>query len=112
MLWAALVEGSERVSDTVASDRNEPRPAISSAWHRVTVERGYIRAELFNRKTIDETRAFLEAVTPEVLKHGCPRVLLCIRNSKPIFTVERYGFSRYLEIAFKSKYRIALTGDS
>jgi hypothetical protein len=38
--------------------------------------------------------------------------LICVRNSKPIFTVERYGFSRYLDLAFKSKYRIALVGDT
>ncbi len=35
-----------------------------------------------------------------------------MRNSKPIFTVERYGISRYLEIAFKSGYKIALVGDT
>jgi hypothetical protein len=101
-------EGPVRGNDTIASD-----PEIaSSAWHRVTVEAGYIRAELFNRKTIDDTRRFLEAVIPQVLKQGCPRVLLCVRNSAPVFTVERYGFSRYLDIVFKSKYKIALVGDT
>ena len=35
-----------------------------------------------------------------------------MRNSIPIFTVERYGFSRYLDLAFESKYRIALVGDT
>jgi hypothetical protein len=102
-------EDPVRGNDTIAS---EPQIAASSAWHRVTVEQGYIRAELFNRKTTDETRRFLEAVIPQILKHGCPRVLLCVRNSKPVFTVERYGFSRYLDIVFKSKYKIALIGDT
>ena len=96
-------------NDTIASD---PEVAASSAWHRVTVEAGYIRAELFNRRTVDETRTFLEAVIPQVLKQGCPRVLLCVRNSAPVFTVERYGFSHYLDIVFKSKYKIALIGDT
>ena len=98
-----------RGNDTITPD---PQIAASSAWHRVTVEAGYIRAELFRRKTIDETRKFLEAVIPQVLEHGCPRVLLCVRNSTPVFTVERYGFSRYLDIVFKSKYKIALIGDT
>jgi len=98
-----------RGNDTIASD---PEVTASSAWHRVTVESGYVRAELFNRKTTDETRKFLEAIVPQVLKHGCPRILLCVRNSKPVFTVERYGFSRYLDIAFKSKYKTALIGDT
>jgi hypothetical protein len=35
-----------------------------------------------------------------------------VRNSIPIFTVERYGFSVYLDLAFKSRYKIALVGDS
>jgi hypothetical protein len=102
-------EDPVRGNDTIAS---EPQIAESIAWHRVTVEPDYIRAELFNRKTTDETRKFLEAVIPQILKHGCPRVLLCVRNSKPVFTVERYGFSRYLDIVFKSKYKIALIGDT
>ena len=84
----------------------------SAAWHRISTESGYLRSELFNRRTTDETRKFLEAVRVEALKHRLPQVLICVRNSAPIFTVERYGFSRYLDIAFKSKYKIALVGDS
>src|SRR5260221_13557541 len=80
--------------------------------HRIGAEPGYIRAELFGRETVEETRKFLEAVLAEALEHQCGQVLIRIRNSKPIFTVERYGFSRYLEIAFKSEHKIALMGDS
>ena len=82
-----------------------------AAWHRITVETGYLRAELFQRQTLEETRAFLEAVLAAALTHRCPRILIIVRNSKPIFTVERYGFSRYLDLAFQSKYKIALLGD-
>ena len=97
-----------RVRDEVA-----PRPVRHGAvWHRISAEPGYIRAELFGRQTVEETRKFLEAVLAEALEHQCGQVLICVRNSKPIFTVERYGFSRYLEIAFKSEHKIALMGDS
>ena len=94
-----------------ASDRNFDA-AGGSAWHRMGLEQGYVKCELFNRRTVDETRKFIEAGIAEVSKHRCPNVLICIRNSKAVFTLERYGFSHYLETAFQSKYRIALVGDS
>jgi len=84
----------------------------SSAWHRIGVEPGYLRAELFDRHTVEETRTFLEAVLAAAIEHRLPLVLIRVRNSIPIFTIERYGFSGYLDLAFKSKYKIALVGDS
>jgi hypothetical protein len=81
-------------------------------WFRIRAERGYLRSELFNRKTVEETTRFLEAVLTAALEHRLPLVLICVRNSIPIFTVERYGFSRYLDLAFKSNYKIALVGDA
>jgi hypothetical protein len=84
----------------------------SPAWHRISVEPGYLRSELFNRQTVADTRAFLDAVLAAALEHRIPFILICVRNSVPIFTVERYGFSEYLDLAFQSKYRIALVGDS
>jgi hypothetical protein len=94
---------------------DEAAPGLVSpggVWHRISAEPGYIRAELFARQTVEETRKFLEAVLAEALERQCGQVLIHVRNSKPIFTVERYGFSRYLEIAFKSAHKIALMGDS
>jgi len=87
-------------------------PARSAAWHRISTEAGYLRSELFRRQTIEETRRFLDAVLVAVIEHRIPQVLICVRNSVPIFTVERYGLSSYLELAFKSQYKIALVGDS
>jgi hypothetical protein len=81
-------------------------------WHRISAEPGYLKAELFGRQTADETRRFLEALHGAALEHRRARILVCVRNSKPIFTVERYGISRYLDIAFKSAYKIALIGDT
>jgi hypothetical protein len=83
-----------------------------SVWHRIAVEPGFLRCELFNRQTVEETRKFLETVLAAALEHRIPFVLIRVRNSIPIFTVERYRFSHYLDLAFKSKYRIALVGDT
>lgn len=86
--------------------------STASEWHRVRVEAGYIRAELFNRQTLEETQRFLDDTVAAASEHGCSRLLICIRNSKPIFAVERYGFSRYLDIARKAGYKIALVGSN
>jgi hypothetical protein len=100
--------------------RNAPSAALgraaparaSPAWHRISVESGYLRAELVNRRTVEETRHFLEAVLPAALEHGIPFILIRVRNSVPIFTIERFGFSQYLDLVFKSKYKIALVADT
>jgi hypothetical protein len=83
-----------------------------NGWHRVTAGPGYIRAELFNRQTLDETREFLDATVAAAKQHACSQLLFCICNSKPIFAVERYGFSAYLDIALKAGYKIALVGST
>src|SRR5260370_7747148 len=78
------------------------------AWHRISAEPGYLKAELFNRQTTDETRKFLDALHAAALEHRRARMLVCVRNSKPIFTVERYGISPPLEIAFNSPHTLPL----
>jgi hypothetical protein len=105
--------GEKVLKSSQVRDEAAPRPiGPASAWQRISTEPGYIKAELFGRKTVEETRKFLEAVLAEALERRCGQVLIHVRNSKAIFTVERYGFSRYLEIAFRSAHKIALVGDS
>ncbi|SRR6266853_2074026 len=89
-----------------------PQVSHGKVWHRISAEPGYLKAELFGRQTADETRRFLDALHAAALEHRRARILVCVRNSKPIFTVERYGISRYLDIAFESAYKIALMGDT
>src|SRR6266516_2945137 len=59
--------------------------------YRIAMERGFLRADLLERETAEETRRFLRAVVFESIRHGCPRVLVHVRSSKTLFTVERYG---------------------
>jgi len=95
-----------------AGEAAPPQVSHGKVWHRISAEPGYLKAELFGRQTADETRKFLEALHAAALEHLRARILVCVRNSKPIFTVERYGISRYLDIAFKSAHKIALMGDT
>ena len=77
------------------------------------MERGFLRAELLERETAEETRRFLRAVVFESIRHGCPRVLVHVRSSKTLFTVERYGvLETFKRLASDPAHRIALVGDT
>lgn len=78
----------------------------------LTVEPGYLRAELFNRRTAEETRQFLNAVAAEGTKHQLRRALISVNNSDAIFSLESYGFSSFVDLAEKMSDRIALVADS
>jgi len=106
------VQDPAQGAPTASQASTAAAPHGGGVRYRVSAERGYLRAELFNRKTVEDTERFLEAVLPAAIQHRLPLVLICVRNSAPIFTVERYGFSRYLDLAFESKYKIALVGDT
>ena len=73
-----------------------------------TVEAGYLKVDLFNRQTAEETRDALAAIAAEARKHACSQILISVHASRPIFKVEQYGLPDY----FKELGRIALTGDS
>ncbi len=81
--------------------------------YQITVERDYLKADLFNRETARETREFLAAVEAAARKHRRSQVLISVHASRAIFKVQPYGLSDYFkQLAGTSKYRIALTGDS
>ena len=79
----------------------------------VRLARGYLRAELFNRTTAQETRAFLEAIAAESRRTGCVKVLVSVRGSLPIFKVEQYTLSAFLKLISETPgAKIAITADS
>jgi hypothetical protein len=81
--------------------------------YRITLDRGVLRAELFGRETVEETKAFFQAIVSASKKSQCPCILISIRSSKPIFQVERHGLIGYFrELAATSSRRIALLADS
>ena len=55
--------------------------------YKVTVEPGYLKAELFNRETMEETREFLQIVAGAAMRHQRSCVLICVQSSNPVFTV-------------------------
>ena len=81
--------------------------------YKIAMERGFLRADLLERETAEETRRFLRAVVFESVKHGCSRILVHVRLSKPLFTVERHGvLATFKKLASDPAHRIALLGDT
>src|SRR5437867_10528567 len=81
--------------------------------YEFTVEAGYLKVDLFNRQTAEETRDALAAIAAEARKHACSQILISVHASRPIFKVEQYGHPDYFrELGEVSQCRIALTGDS
>jgi len=81
--------------------------------YKITVEPDYLRAELFNRETMDETREFLQIVASAAVKHQRSQVLMSVHASNPVFTVERSGFLAYFKkLIADPSHKIALLGDS
>jgi hypothetical protein len=80
--------------------------------YRITAESSYLKAELFNRRTAEETRDFLEALAAEGVKQQLRVALITVRMSDPIFSLERFGFSAFLNLAEQISDRIALMADT
>ena len=91
--------------------REAQRPV--NMLYKITIEADYLWAELFNRETMEETREFLQLVANAAMKHKRSRVLMSVRSSNPVFTVERSGFLAYFKkLSADPSHKIALLGDS
>ena len=81
--------------------------------YKIAMEDGFLRADLLERETAEEMRRFLRAVVFESVRHGCPRVLVHVRSSKTLFTVEKFGvLETFKRLASDPTHRIALVGDT
>ena len=74
---------------------------------------GYLRAELFGRQTVEQTLEFVQALIAEARKSAGNRILVWVRNSRPIFKVEPYRISeQFRQLAKNKQLRVALLADS
>jgi hypothetical protein len=69
--------------------------------YKVEALAGYIKAEMRERDSAEETRAFVDAILAAMKASGLPRVLISIRDSRAIFKVEDWKFSAALEEAMR-----------
>ena len=80
--------------------------------YEIVAQPQYVRADLYNRRTAKETAEFLAAVADECTRLGCYRVLVSVHSSKPIFTLEKYGFSAFIELALAHSAKVAVLTDN
>jgi len=80
--------------------------------YRILQRDTYLHAELVGRETSYDMKEFLLAVKSACLEHACPRILLSIRDSRPMFKAEDYGLRGYANEIVTPSCRIALMGDS
>jgi hypothetical protein len=73
----------------------------------------HLRAELFGRQTVEETLQFIAALVAAAREHSATRILIWVRNSRPIFKVEQYKLSeQFKQLAAVKDARVALLADS
>jgi len=81
--------------------------------YKITIERDYLRAELFGGSTVEEIREFLSATADAAVEHRRTRILISIHSSKPIFKIEEYGlFECFRQLAASTPFKAAMLGDS
>jgi hypothetical protein len=66
---------------------------------RYTIERqpGYLRAEMTERDSAAETAEFVEAIVEALHAHAADKLIISIRNSRPVFKVEEWKLSAALD---------------
>jgi hypothetical protein len=72
----------------------------------------HLYAALQGRQTGDEMHEFLVAVHAACGAHKCPKILMSIRASRPVFKPEDYGISTYVNELVTPRCQVALVGDT
>lgn len=65
--------------------------------YKIEQQPGYLRAEMVERDTAEETAAFVEAIVEALRAGQTGRLLISIRSSRPVFKVEEWKLSAALD---------------
>jgi len=81
--------------------------------YRISSAPGYLRADLFQRETVEEAGEFFGAVADIAARRNHSSILISVHSSSPLFTIERSGFLReFATLSAAPGHRIALVADS
>jgi hypothetical protein len=73
----------------------------------------YLRGDLYERETAEETRQFLHALASEALGAAVDRVLISVHASRPIFRAQQLGVQEFFEtLVSRPAHRVAVMADS
>jgi hypothetical protein len=82
-------------------------------WYKFTAEPGFLKAELYDRETAEQTREFLAATEAEFFRGNYSQVLICVHSSNALFAIDKYGASAYFERAAAIPHlKVAAVGDT
>jgi hypothetical protein len=82
---------------------------------KYTIEQrpGYLKAEMLERDTAAETRAFVDAILEALRSSGGLRLLISIRHSRPVFKVQQWDLSGALaQVASLPGLKVAFISDT
>lgn len=65
--------------------------------YKIEQQPGYLKAEMVERDTAEETAAFVEAIVEALRAGTADRLLVSIRSSRPVFKVEEWKLSAALD---------------
>lgn len=65
--------------------------------YTIEMQDGYLKAEMVERDTAEETAEFVEAIVAALRAGQAGKVLISIRNSRPVFKVEEWKLSAALD---------------
>jgi hypothetical protein len=72
----------------------------------------YLRGDLYDRVTGEETDEFLRAMAADALASGRDLVLISVHTSRAIFRVAQFKLSEHMDVvASRPDHRIALVAD-
>lgn len=72
----------------------------------------YLRGDLHDRVTGEETDEFLQAVAASALESGHDRILLSVHTSRAIFRVDKFRLAHHMEVVrSRPAHRIAIVAD-
>jgi hypothetical protein len=81
--------------------------------YTIQAERHYIRAEMVERDTAEQTKEFVQAILEALRKQVPPRVLISVRSSRPVYKVDSWDLSGALDQLMNLKgLRVAFISDT
>lgn len=90
-----------------------PQGAGHRARYKITLDAGYLRAELRNRRTAEETRLFVSTVAAASKVLECGRVLISVNSSIPMSMLERSVFFAHLDqLGASAAHKVAVVDDA
>jgi len=88
-------------------------PGPQQVRFRIEPRGQYLHAEVHDRDTPAHMREFLLAVKAACLAHGCPNIVITVRESRAMFKPEDYGLGAgFAKEMITPSCRVALVGDS